>query len=53
MPLGLGPAFNSHYHGGLEGQMPREISLHRVADPLMKELSSLPHHGLPESPLEK
>ena len=46
MPLGLKPSFNSLYHGALEGQMPREISLHRVADPRMKELSSLPHQGL-------
>ena len=53
MTLGLKPSFNSLYHGGLEGQRPREISLHRVADPRMKELSSLPHQGLPEAPLEK
>ena len=53
MPLVLGPSFNSHYHGGLEGQRPREISLHRVADARMKKLSSLPHQGLPEDPLEK
>ena len=53
MTLVLKPSFNSHYHGGLEGQRPREISLHRVADPRMKELSSLPHQGLPEAPLEK
>ena len=53
MPLGLGPSFNSHYHGGFEGQKPREISLHRVADARMKELSSLPHQGLPEAPLGK
>ena len=53
MPLGLKPSFNSLYHGGLEGQRPREISLHREADPRMKEVSSLPHQGLLEAPLGK